>query len=427
MYFKSMLPDVAKFRIMIIIFVLVAVFAAAFLMLWSRPEQKEVQRNTVFDPGSVIIDDTEDIKTLGFSGQDKIVMNSRGEVFIAFRKKVQGKYAVHVAAAKLNGGKVEISEVKSVSPQDAKIADGQRVPSLAIDQKDNLHIVWYSDVGKGGRQIKYSNSTDGGDSWSEPVVVAFVEGFGGEDLWQEHPSIFAGEQTLFIAWEGKDAEHKNQQIKFSKSVDGKEWTKWINVGPGIDSQSRPTILQDKNKTLFIFAYSRNGLTNQQIWYTKSEDQGSTWSPWVRVSEGDTDARHQDSILDNRNIIHIAWRQYKDNKTRIFYRQLKDGILGPIEEVPAENNYQFFPQLGFSGNKIFLVWFESQKSGFPQEDPKNGEVVIALKESNGFEKRFLTGGIYPNVLSGLSVNNGTVILYAEVLKSGAQIKMVQPQF
>ena len=156
---------------------------------------------------------TDDNKGLGYTGQNKIAIDSKGNIYFVYREKVEGKYEIFITKIDKNKNLVfnkPVTDIKST----------QRVPSMTIDYRDNIHIVWYGiDINQEnlGRQIKYIKSANGGETWTNPINIGPVTGYKQEDYWQEHPQISSFEKNLFIVWEGKDENNQNQQIKTKQS------------------------------------------------------------------------------------------------------------------------------------------------------------------------------------------------------------------
>lgn len=357
------------------------------------------------------IDQIEDARGLGYSGQRKIVIDKNGDAFVAYRKKYKGKSEIFVAKIfkeksewKVSGTEVPVSVVD-------RDAD-QRVPSIAVDNKNSIHIVWYgSDLINqiNNRQIKYSKSEDGGASWTTWKNISFVNGFDKKDeYWQEHPYLFAGTgEKLFAVWEGKDVENKHQQIKFSKSIDsGDTWSAWKNIKiTPENTQSRPTLVQGKAGRLFLFAYSSIGSEdgNQQIVFSWSDNEGDDWSDWEVVSDPTFDSRHVSATMDNNDNVHLVWRSQKTPAPSVIsYRSLKNDSWSEIKTVASSPQYQFFPSIGRAGDgKINVTWMESEKSSnLPTENPAEGTVHKAVLRLEEFSQ-------------ALEISNGDESLYPHI--------------
>jgi hypothetical protein len=106
-------------------------------------------------------------------------------------------------------------------------------------------------------------------------------------------------------WVGFDADNKTTaQVKYSKSIDnGVTWSAWINIQP-IAGQSSPSMTIDSNNNIHVVC--ANGY---KIQYTKSTDTGSTWSVWTNVAYINSSGAYQSNpsiVIDSNNNIHVAW-------------------------------------------------------------------------------------------------------------------------
>ncbi|WP_186445546.1 sialidase family protein [Paenibacillus cremeus] len=341
---------------------------------------------------SATVATSEDYRALGYPDGRKLVRDSAGNEYMAYRKKdsVSGLYQVYVSKstnggttwADTNGGK-PISTVTG--------GDHQRVPSIAIDSHNTLHVVWYGTDstynGTDERQIKYSNSTDGGATWTAWRNIAPVSGYSGQVYWEEHPVIYIdGTDNIYIVWEGQDSTYStNQQTKFIKSTDGgATFTAWKNVYAGgtATNQSRPTIVVDSTGKIFVIAYGNYSGT-QNIIVSTSTDGGSTFSNWSAVSASTFEQRHPSAAIDSGDKIHLVWREADSSgKTVIRYSKYISGAFSaPVSISPSAGYYQFFPSISnYSGNQ-YVVWTETtDASGYPSENPATGKVVYAVKLS-----------------------------------------------
>lgn len=382
---------------------------------------------------NILIDTTQDIKALGYSGQRKVVSDKIGNFYAAYRKKYNGNYEIFVAklskkenAWNVSGNDIPISVVG--------LKNDQRVPSIAIDGFDTLHVVWYgSDDPKNSdnRQIKYSRSSDHGGTWSPWRNISFVDGYEKDfSMWQEHPSIISGEnEFLFAVWEGKDNENKKQQIKFSHSSDsGNTWTTWKNVNATPENtQSRPSIIQDSKGKLYIIMYSSHGSENdtQQIMYTSSLDNGDTWNNWTAISDIRFDSRHASASIDKNDNLQILWRApvLKNGATNIIHLKIaSDGNTSEIKTIASSQYYQFFPTISMDeSGRIFASWMETNmRSEFPKEDPLQGNIIVYHTDKKGafsFLDKKIPRGLYPNFPSEIT-NNRLLLLYESSKNMGS---------
>lgn len=324
------------------------------------------------------LDTVDDNKALGYTGQQKIAVDSFGNIYTTYRKKYKGNFEIFVTKlSKLSSGKYLVSGNTgpiSIVGKDAT----QRVSSIAISQNDVISVTWYGldpNDESLGRQIKYSQSRDGGKTWTKWRNITIVHGYDGEDYWQEHPQATLYNNYVYIVWEGKDSNNDQQQIKFSRSTDrGVTFSTWKNVQPTPqNTQSRPSTLVDGNGWLHLFMYSSQSVDNdvQQIWHSLSKDNGDTWFAWENVSGFKLDARHVSAVVDESRIMAV-WRQQvgKDGPSQLFYSIYNDLFWSEPKTISSSKNYQMFPILGLSKGGIFVTWVETpDSSDFPRDNPK----------------------------------------------------------
>lgn len=340
---------------------------------------------------------SEDDKTLGYPDGRKIARDKNGNLYAAFRKKYNSYYQIFVSKS-TDGGATWTVPNAPIS----NVAGGysQRVPAIAIDSKGTLHVVWYGQdtnySGDNERQIKYSDSKDGGASWSAWRDITPVSGYSGSDLWQEHPVInIDGADNLYVVWEGHDAKHDSPQTKFIKSTDGGNvWTNWKNVAALSTNQSRPTVVVNSAGKIFVIAYGYWAATGKQnIIFSTSTDGGTTFSNWNAVSAAACDQRQPSAAIDSGDKIHLAWRQSESGKTVVKYSKFTSPGWSAATAVAATSGYyQFFPSIANANGAQYIVWTETtDASGYPSENPTSGRIVYAkrLKDSTKWTKTDVT--------------------------------------
>lgn len=332
----------------------------------------------------MIIDTSADQKALGYSGQRKVVEDMYGNLYIAYRKQYGGHYHVYVSELKRYGEDDYILKRLAEPISNENGAVSQRVPGIALDGRNRIHAVWYGSTNPllpAMRQIHYSYSSDGSNIWLPSKMIGEVEGYTpAHMLWQEHPDIYAGKEgEVFVAWEGRDSDHKRQQIKFTRSLDsGRTWSTWKNIAPSPDNtQSRPTVLYDDAHYLHLLMYSSRTSTDgtAQIQYVYSDDEGDTWSEWRILSSGTGDARHI-SATDKDGVIHVVYRGTQSSGTRsqIYYVYGSGSEWSPpVPVTPPSEGWQFFPSIGVSDDGTLCVTYTeaSVPSDFPNEELSYG--------------------------------------------------------
>lgn len=345
-----------------------------------------------------VLDESRDYRALGYTGQRKVVVDQDGNILIAYRKHYLGSYQIFVTELESAGeGYVQILQRQPVSSSMLGIT--QRVPSLAIDGKNTLQLVWYGSTASAytnRRQVQYTHTRSSRNAWYKNSNVSYVEGYDSEfEYWQEHPMIIADDQNrLFTVWEGKDEINAFQQIKFSRSFDeGATWSDWINIHPAESNTfSRPTLVYTpQDRTLHVFAYSSSGVEakSQQVQYSYSRDFGVTWSTWKVVSNGVHDARHiSATVVGGVPLIVYREQDVAGGQTNVVYQSVSPNTVGPARIVHASDAYQFFPSVVAIANtsRFCVSWIEEDThSDFPNENPTDGDIYFACGDTSETEE------------------------------------------
>ncbi|MCE7979751.1 MAG: exo-alpha-sialidase [Caldilinea sp. CFX5] len=358
------------------------------------------------------IDGTEDYRALGYPDARKIVRDSGGRLYVAYRKKVDGAYRIFVAQSSNSGATWQV--LNSGAPVETVGKYNQRVPALAIDNQDRLHLVWYgNDAGNTNatnnsneREIKYTRSiaTSTGLQW-EPWRnlydgAAYTTT---KTLWQEHPALYVNGTNIYAVWESNETPRAH--IKFQRSTDyGVTWrSSPVLVRPSSTvGFSRPTLLVSyyrEIRYLYLFAYgSQNGIA--QIYWSRSSDNGDTWLAWQTVAASSTDQRHVSVARDTKERLHLVWRQVYSGRTILRYRvydpALNSGrggwVASPATIASVSQRCLYYPSIAInSSDQVWIVWTQSADCGSlgnpndgaddGADNPKDGQIFLRTRSAN----------------------------------------------
>lgn len=289
----------------------------------------------------------------GNSYHSTIFIDAGNNVHLVWADETPGN--VEIFYSKSTDGGVTWSAAANVSNS----AGTSYVPAIAVDSSNNVHVVWFDDM-LGNFDIFYSNSTDGGTTWSPAVDVSNTGDFSGG------PRIaIDSNRSLHVVW--LDATPGNYEIFYSKSTDGgTTWSAAVNLSNNsVDSQISK-IAVDSGDNLHV-VWGDNFPDNAEIVYSKSVDGGATWSPAVNISNTSSGSDSPSMAINSSGGIHVVWHDYIGGNDETFYSGSSDGGTTWSPVINVSNNYgpSYNPAVAVdSGGNVHAVW-NDQASGFTQ--------------------------------------------------------------
>lgn len=216
---------------------------------------------------------------------------------------------------------------------------------------NEIYVTWtqFDDYGSSNPLdssiIRFSKSSDLGETWSEPIRLSQI---GGDCIDDDNtvegavPTV-GPEGQIYTSWSGPAG------IMFDRSIDG--GNTWLDEDIFIDSQpggwaidipgiSRcngfPVTDCDRSDgphrgNIYInWSDQRNGTNDTDIWFVKSTDGGNTWSERKRVND-DPPGKHQfftwmtvDQTTGKLWFVYYDRRNYEDISTDVYMAVSTDG-------------------------------------------------------------------------------------------------------
>jgi hypothetical protein len=222
-----------------------------------------------------------------------------------------------------------------------------------INQTDgNIYVAWAQFDNHGSpnpqdsSEIQLSRSTDGGLTWSIPVVVSDRKGDAQGGNYSDHAPMPAvgPNNELYVTWMGPEG------LMFDKSTDyGLTWLEndinvtgfhinWlvfnvpgIPIVPGFPIINCDLSPSAHNGDIYIcWTDQRSGYNDTDVWLVKSVDGGLNWSAPIRVND-DPPGKHQffawmtiDQTNGNLYFVFYDRRNYTSVQTDVYMALSKDG-------------------------------------------------------------------------------------------------------
>ena len=242
-------------------------------------------------------------------------------------------------------------------------------PALTGNGNGELYAAW-EDGRNGGvfnRDIYFSRSVDGGDTWSADVRIN--DDPSGDTANQVSPALAYDPSRLRLYAVWQDWREGNFDIYFAYSDDGgNTWSanQKLNDDVGTADQLNPSVVAGASafggadRVYVVWQDRRNG--NDDVYLVRSNDGGATWSDNYFVTDDpDTTLQNQAAPsvdVDMLGKVFVAWEDWRDaNHPEIYAMWSWDegetfGIDVPVT-IPGGQSYRVEPSLAVSTTRELI--------------------------------------------------------------------------
>ncbi|MBL7014514.1 MAG: exo-alpha-sialidase [Candidatus Marinimicrobia bacterium] len=201
-------------------------------------------------------------------------------------------------------------------------------PDIAINNDGHVAVVWVQN--DGGYNARFAYSTDEGETFSESYIV---NDFPGHviHIGNSGPKMDIHNNIIHVIWADQRDGYDDTNIYYSKSSDqGESWSVSVPIGKDAKFNIYPEIKVSDDGRVHVIYYSYNKRTFnfEDIHYTESTDGGETFSNPVVASEFSgqepCDCCAADiHVLDNGTKM-VAFRNNNDNIRDMFSVSIHEG-------------------------------------------------------------------------------------------------------
>lgn len=249
-------------------------------------------------------------------------------------------------------------------------------PRIALDNTGNVYVAWY-DAPAVGNDIFFVRSADNGATWGTPVNLSV------NTTSSRNPDIAVdGSGNICVVWRDQDAMLKDQ-IYFIRSTDnGSTWTTPVNISDTQGSSAGAYIAVDSSGNIGV-TWTDNTTGDNKVVFSKSTNDGATWSTPAAVSEDSKDRGASDIAVAGSGDIYVFWDYLSQNplpdpnEIEIFCSRSTDNGASWGTVLNASNNAgeSYDPKivLDASGN-INLAWYDDTLG--------NDKILFSRSTDNG---------------------------------------------
>jgi hypothetical protein len=286
-------------------------------------------------------------------------------------------------------------------------------PDIVVEQNGAVDVAW-SDTTPGEKiaDIYFARSADGGKTWSAPIQVSSTPGQ------STHPALAAGEDSsLHLVWCDTTRGEKNQDIFYVASYDGGR--KWGKEGAAEDISNTPGTSSDP-----VIAISADGITHV-AWLdsTPGEDHpdiyychcaSEHWSKPLNISNSPRRSSHPGIACGAQKKIYLCWsdNSRKENSADIWCAIWdRRGEFGKPLNISDTLGVSSQPAIAASGQSVACVWSDSTK--YMRTTTKNPDIFCRISSDGGQE--------FSNVLDVASTPG--VSQHADVAIAGSKVYVI----
>jgi hypothetical protein len=218
-------------------------------------------------------------------------------------------------------------------------------------------------------QIKVRNPDPGGDSNSMPFTIKGNYSFytpqnisySATDSFDYQIAVDAS-GAINMVW--TEVFNYHYEIFFSRSTDnGATWTPAVNlsIGTALHSYS-PKIILDNNGNINMVWESLIGETtneiNYEVLYSRSTDNGATWTAPLMITHNFTDSRFPDITVDASGVLYVLWTEEGSSSYDIYFTRSIDNGATWSQHLNLTGNYAFssMPRIAVDSNGVlYSVW------------------------------------------------------------------------
>ena len=205
-------------------------------------------------------------------------------------------------------------------------------PRIALDSNEAVNITWGDTLG-GGRRVMFARSTDQGETFAEPVNISRSPG----DAFE--PEIAVDQNgAINIAWE--DTAPGANSIMFSRSTDeGKTFSTPLQVSKGTAVASEAHIASDSAGRLSV-VWVQGNEDEKQAYYARSTDGGQTFSDPITLSNTEGASISKPVVTTFQNTVYVAYQNEVRRDMQVYLVKSEDAgasFSNPVQVSNADNN------------------------------------------------------------------------------------------
>ena len=237
---------------------------------------------------------------------------------------------------------------------------------------NNVYVTW-ADNTQGNYDIFFTRSTDNGKTFEKAINLSNNTGD------SDNSNLLFTRDKIFVTWIQAISEIQND-IFFAQSIDkGKTFSSSINLSNS-STQTSSNRISSYGNNVYIIWDEETFLRIYDIFFTRSTDNGKTFEKAINLSNntGDSYSHTLASFVNNVYVLGSNNNRHNDD---IFFTRSTDNGKTFEKAINLSNNTgdSYYGHLVSSENNVYVIWYDNS--------PIIGDIYFTRSTDNGktFEK------------------------------------------
>lgn len=301
----------------------------------------------------------------GVYGDPVLKFNGKGNIFYLHLSSYnKTSHLDRIVCQRADDLKGKFNEGSYSKPNGSKVQDKHWI---VIDpETDEIYMTWTqfdaynSTNSKDSSFIHFAKSSDDGETWTDPVRISIKGGdcLDGDDTVEGAMPALGKEGMLYTVWSGpqglilRSSADRGQTWSPTEQILFKHEGGWtIDVPDFYRSNGLPVFISDHNPdspfygNLYLnWAIEDEETGRTSVLFSKSEDNGESWSSPVQVHKDSSEYNHFLTWMtvdpSNGNLHFVYYRKSRKSKaTDVVWASSKNGGESFVEEVISEQSFE----------------------------------------------------------------------------------------
>jgi hypothetical protein len=215
----------------------------------------------------------------------------------------------------------------------------------------SVHIAW-TDRRDGAGEVYYKRSLDGGITWENDVRIT-----PDDNIFSGRATIALWNNEIHIVW--MDRRDGNNELYYTRSTNnGNTWSDEVRLTVDAANSEYPSLAVDFQSLHLVWNDTRHGAS--EIYYKRSTNGGLSWSDDIRFTNNAGDS-YKPSVAVVDTLVHVAWEDLRNGPSEILYNHSTDNGLTWGTDVKLSNSLSncFAPCISANGDIVFATWDDNR--------------------------------------------------------------------